>query len=227
MIIAWLTGCAAGLLHVISGPDHLGAVAPLALVSRKNAWLEGLRWGCGHSLGVVLIGAAALLFRSIFPLTLVSAGGERLVGVLLIGVGVWTWFQARKITIHCHSHEHDGVVHDHVHLHISNPRKSAHRHFHAALGIGTLHGIAGSSHLIGVLPTLAFPTWLQSAAYLAGFCGGTMVAMSGFASGLGWIAQRFSARGWMIYRGMMMTSSICAIALGGWWIWSTARGQNP
>ena len=42
MLIAF-TGLLAGCFHVLSGPDHLAAVAPLALSSRTRAWREGWR----------------------------------------------------------------------------------------------------------------------------------------------------------------------------------------
>ena len=136
-------------------------------------------------------------------------------------MGIWTWRQARKITIHRHIHEHDGVAHDHEHLHLSRKTPSLHRHSHAAIGIGTLHGLAGSSHLLGILPTLAFPDLRDSAAYLAGFALGTIVAMASFASGMGWLAHRFATRGTALYRGLLMSSAGFAILLGGWWLWTT------
>ncbi len=220
-MIAFFGGFVAGAVHVVTGPDHLGAVAPLALHGRFRAWWEGVRWGCGHSVGVILVGMAALGLREAFPLALLSAGSERLVGVLLIGIGVWTWLQARKITVHRHAHEHNGLSHAHEHLHLSGESPSAHQHSHAAVGIGALHGLAGSSHLLGILPTLAFPSLKDSAAYLAGFALGTIVAMALFASGMGWLAQRFAAHGTAFYRGLLMSSAGFAIALGGWWLWTT------
>ena len=38
-----------GLVHVLSGPDHLAAVAPLATASRERGWLAGWTWGIGHA----------------------------------------------------------------------------------------------------------------------------------------------------------------------------------
>jgi len=48
MLAATLAGLAAGLIHVLSGPDHLAAVAPLA-GGRGRAWRAGFLWGLGHS----------------------------------------------------------------------------------------------------------------------------------------------------------------------------------
>ena len=35
-------GIIAAVLHVISGPDHLAAVTPFAIESKKKAWKVGL-----------------------------------------------------------------------------------------------------------------------------------------------------------------------------------------
>ena len=51
--------------------------------------------------------------------------------------------------------------------------------------MGTLHGLAGSSHLFGVLPTLAFTSRADGLWYLAAFGVGAVLAMTGFAAVLG------------------------------------------
>ncbi len=52
-------GLVAGFVHVLSGPDHLAAIAPYAVDSRSRAWRTGVRWGLGHTAGVLCVGAAA------------------------------------------------------------------------------------------------------------------------------------------------------------------------
>lgn len=47
-MIVLLAGLAAGAVQVLTGPDHLAAVAPLSVASREAAWKAGLRWGRGH-----------------------------------------------------------------------------------------------------------------------------------------------------------------------------------
>src|SRR3982751_1551261 len=80
----------AGLVHVFSGPDHLAAIAPLAMKRQRGAWRTGLRWGIGHASGVAFVGILALILRGILPVDLISGWSDRLVGVLLIGIGLWT-----------------------------------------------------------------------------------------------------------------------------------------
>lgn len=89
MLSIVVAGLVAGLVHVLSGPDHLAAVAPYALIQGKRAWLVGLRWGVGRTSGVVVVGLFALLVRSLLPAEKLSAWSESLVGFVLIAIGVW------------------------------------------------------------------------------------------------------------------------------------------
>ena len=199
-MLAVLTGLVAGFLHVLAGPDHLAAVAPLAVRSHRRAWMSGVRWGLGHSAGVLLIGVLAILFKSVLPIGQVSSVSERLVGVLLIAMGIWTVRQALRVEVHAHEHVHDGSSHGHVHFHgpghahpVSEAASSPeHGHGHAAVGIGILHGLAGSSHFLGVLPSLGFAHVGQAVAYLAAFGIGTVLAMAGFSALLGEVASRWA-----------------------------------
>ena len=64
-----------------------------------------------------------------------------------------------------HKHIHnDEKPHKHVHFH-SFGNKIHEKHPHAATGLGVLHGFAGASHLIAVLPALALPL-IGAIAYL-------------------------------------------------------------
>jgi hypothetical protein len=129
-----ITGALAGFFHVLSGPDHLAAIAPLAVENRERGWVAGWTWGVGHASGVVAVACIAILLRDALPpIELISAWSERLVGGVLVGIGLWALFRSAR-TI--------------------QPRA----HTHASFFVGVLHGIAGSSHFFGVLPALALPT---------------------------------------------------------------------
>lgn len=225
-MLALISGLVAGFLHVLAGPDHLAAVAPLAVRSHRRAWIAGLRWGVGHSAGVLLIGVLAMALRAALPVEVISSVSERLVGVLLIAIGVWSVRQAVQVEVHSHEHSHDGSRHGHVHLHgpthrhASSVTDGGHAHGHAAFGIGTLHGLAGSSHFLGVLPSLAFPEKWQSAAYLIAFGGGTILAMAGFSSLIGAVAARWASETRKVYRGLMWACSMAAFGIGGWWLFA-------
>jgi sulfite exporter TauE/SafE len=225
-MIAVITGLIAGAVHVVTGPDHLTAVAPLAVRRPRRAWLPGVRWGLGHSAGVALVGLLSLWLRDLIPVQLLSTWGERLVGVMLFGIGLWALNRALKHNIHQHEHEHGGERHVHFHTHghaHAHERVNAHRHTHAAFGIGTLHGLAGSSHFLGVLPALAFPTKVEAVAYLIAFGVGTIAAMAAFSWSMGWLAVRFESRGAKVYRGLMGTCAVAAMGVGCFWLATSWR----
>lgn len=203
-----LLGLLAGLVHALSGPDHLAAVAPLVVRERRRGWRTGLLWGMGHSVGVWGVGLLALALRGLLPVDRLSSVSERLVGAVLIGVGLWG---LRRVWLaRCPAH----------------PGETSHHHHHASpvrpwlspLGIGTLHGLAGSSHLLGILPALALPSAAASFAYVAAFGLGSIAAMVAFSSVLGLGAVRLTARGPGAYQALLATFSAVSILVGGWWL---------
>lgn len=225
-MIAAITGLAAGLAHVLTGPDHLAAIAPLAAHRPKRAWIPGVRWGIGHSTGVAMVGLLFLWLHDLISVDLISSWSERLVGVMLCGIGLWAWRQTIKNSIHAHEHEHDGDRHVHIHIHSQRKEHNAigaHRHTHAAFGIGALHGLAGSSHFLGVLPILALPSRMEAFAYLFSFCIGTVAAMAGFSWGVGRVAASCSIRGARAYRGLASLCALAAMGIGGFWLIDSFR----
>lgn len=220
-MIAALTGLIAGAVHVWSGPDHLAAIAPLAARQSRRPWLTGVRWGLGHSAGVALMGLLSLALRDLLPLEKFSGWGERLVGLTLIGIGLWALRTALQRGIHSHAHEHDGERHLHIHVHRHGHDEEPaahHRHLHAAFGIGTLHGLAGSSHFLGVLPVLAFPTRLQALSYLLAYAAGTILSMAAYSSAIGAVNQRWRANSVNLYRAMLGITAVAALAIGVAWL---------
>ncbi len=227
-MIAAFTGLLAGAIHVWAGPDHLAAIAPLAARRSGQAWLPGVRWGVGHSAGVALVGLLALLARDLLPLETLSGWGERMVGVMLIGIGIWGFRKAMRHRVHAHAHEHDGESHVHVHVHAKpHAQGGSHRHGHAALGVGILHGLAGSSHLLGVLPMLAMPTKLDAALYLGAFAAGTILSMGVFSSLIGALATRCALTGERAYKTMMGTCAVAAIGVGIAWLLLSIGAEPP
>lgn len=224
-MIAAFTGLLAGAIHVWAGPDHLAAIAPLAARRSGKAWVPGVRWGLGHSAGVALVGLLALLARDLLPLDALSSWGERLVGVMLIGIGLWGLKKAMQNRVHTHAHAHDGEAHVHVHAHPkTHQQEGAHRHGHAALGVGILHGLAGSSHLLGVLPMLAMPTKLDAALYLGAFAIGTILSMGLFSTLIGTLATRCALTGDRAYRTMMGCCALAAFGVGIAWLVISTSG---
>ena len=50
-------------MHVLTGPDHLSALATLsaAVSERRQAFFLGVRWGIGHSTGLLLVGVILIV----------------------------------------------------------------------------------------------------------------------------------------------------------------------
>jgi hypothetical protein len=189
-----LAGFAAGLVHVLSGPDHLAAVAPLVAGQTNGQWRTGLRWGLGHTAGVLLIGLLMIALRGFLPVDALSAYSERVIGVVLLGVGAWAFVRARS---------------QRPHQHVNTG---------ASFGVGVLHGFAGSSHLFGVLPALALPTNQDAVAYLCGFGIAAVAGMSAFAALIGVISLAAARRGINGSRGMLYVCSASAIVVGSVWL---------
>jgi hypothetical protein len=215
MLIA-LTGALAGFVHVLAGPDHLAAVAPVAVVDRARGWLAGWTWGIGHAAGVVAVALLAVLLRDALPpIETISAWSERLVGVALIGLGAWAL--RRGLRIHSDSHVHGDVVHEHLHVDAGLRWIRQLGHAHASFYLGVLHGVAGSSHFFGVLPALALPTQGAAVLYIAAFGVGTVLAMTGFAAAVGSLGVRVRP-GTAAHRGLMVGTAALAVVVGAWWL---------
>ena len=213
-------GLVAGLIHVLSGPDHLAAMAPLAASSRRRGWVAGSSWGLGHTAGVWAVAGVSLLCRGILPLDRLSSWGERAVGAMLIGVGLWGLRHAWRF--HAHEHEHGGLRHRHLHLHLARSARGQahvpHAHTHAAIGIGALHGLAGSSHLLGILPALALPTTAAAVQYVLAFGVGSIAAMTAFSAGIGALAGRFEVGARRAHGWLLASCSGAAVLVGCFWL---------
>ena len=56
------TGIGLGIVHVLTGPDHLSALATLSAVSDLcTSFFLGVRWGIGHSTGLLLVGTILII----------------------------------------------------------------------------------------------------------------------------------------------------------------------
>lgn len=212
-------GLLAGLVHALAGPDHLSAVAPLVVEERRSGWSTGLLWGLGHSVGVWGVGLLAVALRGVLPVDRLSSSSERLVGVVLIGVGFWG---LRRIWLARRRSREGREAGDTAHYYHGPHHGPRGRSSLAALSIGTLHGLAGSSHLLGILPALAMPSAAASVAYVVGFGLGSIVAMVAFSSALALVAVRLinrgTGRGTGAYHALLGACSAVSIVIGGWWL---------
>lgn len=220
-------GIIAALLHVISGPDHLAAVTPFAIESKKKAWKVGLFWGIGHLLGMLLIGILFLFFRELIPIEKISTHSEKFVGVILIFLGLWILFKLfKEDKKHKHTHIHssgNSVIHEHGHLHNSD-NKHNHKHPNlkqgniASLSVGFIHGLAGVAHFLLFLPIIGFTSIVDSVKYIVGFAIGTLIAMIGFAMVVGSISA-FSKQDHneTFFKGLRLAGGLFALVIGVYW----------
>lgn len=233
----FIFGLIAAIIHVIAGPDHLAAVGPLAVRARLRPWFIGVSWGIGHVLGMLLIGLVFFFFRELIPIDYISDNSERIVGLLLIVIGFWALYKTKSLVVdkHAHAHTHQNAdgsvyVHKHDHDHSSNLhhahshklRKQENQSYWAAAGIGVLHGFAGVSHIVSMLPTLAFETNFEAIQYLVGFAIGTIVAMLLFSFILGVIAKKATEKKKnTIVIGINLLLGLAAVVVGIIWILNT------
>ena len=175
-----------GLRHALEA-DHLAAVSSLSArqVGILGVVRHGVTWGIGHTLALLAVAGAAILFNATLS-ERSAAWIEVAVGVMLLLLGGQVIYRLLRDRIHFHMHSHgDGIVHFHAHSHrgetgVHSP--AHHRHDHAGglslktLCVGLMHGMAGSAALI-VLTASAVESRLLGIAYVVLFGIGSIVGM--------------------------------------------------
>jgi len=232
-LFPWLTGLTAAIVHVLSGPDHLAAVTPIVFDTRKKHWQIGFSWGTGHIIGMLLIGIVFYWFKEYIPVEKISAYGEKLVGVILIGIGLWAFYRInhdKKHHVHPHKHEEDNqeYIHIHGHEHMGEEHPAGHAHTHQktakqnntmALLVGVIHGFAGISHFLLMLPVLGYETKSESIQYIVGFGAGIITAMVIYTIIIGKLnrMERFS-KSKKLLSNLRFYGGMAAIVVGVYWL---------
>ena len=183
--------------------DHVIAISTIVSRQRsmRSAAMIGALWGLGHTLTVVLVGGAIILFTITIP-PRVGLAMEFAVGVMLVLLGVLNltglnlWIRdnaAPGSPLHGHTHAHGDYAHSHVHGH----EQGAHGHreeqtpqawldrklggiglYQAVrpLVVGIVHGLAGSAAVaLLVLTAIDDPKWGMLYLFLFGV--GTVAGM--------------------------------------------------
>ena len=173
------TGFFSGLITVLGGADHLVAMIPSSITSPRSALRNGFSWSLGHSSGVIILTIFTFFVKDISKLARFSHFAEFLVGFSLLFIGFIAIKNSLSLKIHSHSHQHnDGIFHQHFHLHRDKGKKH-NKHSHALTSLGLIHGIAGGSHILAILPLIALP-FADSIAYLSSYLIGSIFAMNLF-----------------------------------------------
>ena len=200
-------GFVLGLKHAVEA-DHIAAVSTIASehVSIVRSSLVGAFWGIGHTISLLVTGAA-IVFLHIEIDGRTTVVLEFAVGMMLIVLGANA---LRKIIkggrLHMHVHEHGGRVHAHPHVHNDRQHEKTFNHHGLKLHrrpliVGMIHGLAGSGALmLLVLSTIREP--LVALGYVVvfglGSTGGMMLmsALVGLPAIL--TAQRFARANMML-----------------------------
>ena len=184
-----------GMRHA-TDPDHVVAVTTIVSRQKKisRAALTGMFWGIGHTLTILAVGAAIILFGLVIPAR-IGLSMEFSVGLMLVALG---WMNVAAFMRSTRSaselaksaaadtaEESPSRPHIHApgsHTHTTLFRMDAlfgHTELYRALRpplVGIVHGLAGSAAVaLLVLTTIRDPRW--AVAYLLVFGIGTVAGM--------------------------------------------------
>jgi ABC-type nickel/cobalt efflux system permease component RcnA len=192
-----------GMRHA-TDPDHVIAVTTIVSRQRsiRHAALIGALWGFGHTITILAVGSAIILFGIVIPPRL-GLTMELSVGLMLILLGIlnlsgimrWVTETVTPLQFgrHTHPHGHGDYIHCHPHGH--GPEKHGHAEDATPVGwmdrvfrklglyqvvrplvVGVVHGLAGSAAVaLLVLTTIRVPSW--AILYLLVFGIGTVAGM--------------------------------------------------
>ena len=231
-----LLGFFLGMRHA-TDPDHVIAVTTIVARQRRvgAAALIGVLWGIGHTLTMVAVGGAIIVFGVVIPprlgLTMELSVALMLILLGLLNVaGIMRWITAIATPVHVHPHRHGDYAHSHAH----GQTPAAHGHGEddtpiarldrrlGGLGlyqmlrplvVGVVHGLAGSAAVaLLVLATIPDPWW--GIAYLVVFGAGTIAGMmlitAATALPFTYTVSRFAA----VNRHLVLASGVASIGFG-------------
>ena len=210
-----------GIAHALDA-DHIAAIA--ALIEREDGTLRamarGAAWGLGHTVALFAICSVALVLGlTIAPS--VEAALEAAVGALIVGLGLRVLWRLHRDRVHIHLHDHDGARHVHAHSHAGEGahRVSTHAHAHVrqllpTMGVGLMHGAAGSAGLL-VLVVTAAPTVGGALACFALFGLGSLLGMALLTAAAGWPLALVHRGGRVARTALALVVAGLAITVGG------------
>jgi len=225
-----------GMRHATDA-DHVIAVS--TIVTRQRTLTGGVAvgavWGIGHTLTIVAVGVAVILFRVTIPPRL-GLTFEMTAALMLIALGLWNLAGLRPsaldgaAAVHAHPHRHGDYVHshrhghgpaEHGHLEDQTPQAWLDRHL-GGLGayqllrplvVGVMHGLAGSA-AIALLVLTAIDDARWALAYLALFGVGTILGMMIVTAALALPLAYTSKRAPRIQRPLRVAAGLLSVGVG-------------
>jgi high-affinity nickel permease len=194
LIVALGIAFVLGLRHA-SDPDHLVAVTSLVAADdgdTRRATKLGAWWGLGHAAALLAIGIPLIVFKTELPAGLESAA-EKAIGVVIVLLALRVIFKWVRGDFRASAHKHAGGEHDRR-RHLRREGGGEHRHTAVrspaqAVGIGALHGLAGTGAVV-LLLIAALPTQLEAALALAVFAPMSIVSMAACTAAFAWLLTR-------------------------------------
>jgi high-affinity nickel permease len=194
MLVALGIACLLGLRHA-SDPDHLVAVTSLAADDHdaSGAVRLGAWWGLGHAATLLAVGLPLVLLGSQLPAWL-EGGAEKAVGVVIVLLAVRVL--VRRVRG-------------------GSPSRNQVRSAHQALGIGVLHGVAGSGAVV-VLLMAQLPSESEAAFALLAFAPMSMLSMVVCTGGYAWAFTRPAVA--PLYNSLLIPAlGVFSLMFGGWY----------
>ena len=128
-----------GMRHATDA-DHVVAIATIVSRQRtlRGSALIGGAWGIGHTLTILAVGGAIILFGVVIP-TRVGLAMEFAVGIMLVVLGLLTLTGMSRVirdaagsharmVMHAHDHSAHPYPHEHAHAHGDYVHQHAHGH---------------------------------------------------------------------------------------------------
>jgi high-affinity nickel permease len=229
-----------GVRHA-TDPDHVIAVSTIVSRQRsiRHASLVGALWGLGHTITILFVGTAIILFNVAIP-PRIGLTMELSVGLMLIFLGVLNltgimqWITNRFTPIrnhvgiiHLHTHQHEGDFNEHmrgqeIHIHLSQEPKGIFKNALQQFGIyqllrplvvGLVHGLAGSA-AVALLVLAAIRDTHWAIVYLLIFGLGTIAGMMLITMIIGMPFAYSDKRFAPFNRGLGLASGVVSIAFG-------------
>ncbi len=156
-----------GMRHATDA-DHVVAIATIVSRERSVAGsaLIGAAWGVGHTITVMAVGAAIIVFGVVVPPKL-GLSMEFAVGIMLVLLGILTLTGMGRAVGAAHAHAHAAEprghaleLHDHLHAHGDYVHRHPHGHGPAAHGHAEAHTPLARLDRSG-LGRIAFYQWLR------------------------------------------------------------------